>query len=323
MVDRLMYMLAQATTPPASPSPTGPSPAGAAPTPIVQEKLGEKVAAGFDKQVTLLETGAHGLMNWATSKGPAVLGALIIFLVAWILAKWVRRSVLAALLKAKVDTLLAKFFANIARWAVITFAVVSCLGTLGIETTSLAAVIGAMGLAIGLALQGNLGNLASGVLLLIFRPFKIGDAVVVAGQTGVIDGIDLFTTNLDTGDNRRIIIPNSAIFGGIIENQSHHPHRSLTLPVTVSGAIDLDRSHAVLQAMMDRLVKTAPGALPSPAPVVLLQDIAPNVVWHVTIWFETAKFAGARAAVLREIKHTVETEKLAPAPGVQLVRQVP
>lgn len=311
---RFMVMLAQEAAPTTAPGATGALPPG---------KVTEKLAAGIDRQVTLLETGAQGLMNWATSKGPAVLGALVIFLVAWVLSKWVRRTVLATLLSAKVDTLLAKFFANIARWAVITFAVVSCLGTLGIETTSLAAVIGAMGLAIGLALQGNLGNLASGVLLLIFRPFKIGDSVVVAGQTGVIDGIDLFTTNLDTGDNRRIIIPNSAIFGGIIENQSHHPHRSLTLPVTVSGAIDLDRSHAVLQAMMDRLAKSAPGALSSPAPVVLLQDIAPAVVWNVTIWFETSKFAGARAAVLREIKHTVEAEKLAPPPGVQLVRQVP
>lgn len=308
MLDRALFTLAQA---------------GAKAPPAPEEKLGEKMAAGLDRQMTLLETGAHSLMTWATTKGPAVLGALIIFLVAWILAKWVRRTVLAALLKAKIDTLLAKFFANIARWAVITFAVVSCLGTLGIETTSLAAVIGAMGLAIGLALQGNLGNLASGVLLLIFRPFKIGDSVVVAGQTGVIDGIDLFTTNLDTGDNRRIIIPNSAIFGGIIENQSHHPHRSLTLPVTTAGSLDLDRTKAVLEAMLERLLKSAPGAINAPAPSVVLQEIAPNVVWSVTIWFETSKFAGARAAVLREIKHTVETEKLAPAPGVQLVRQVP
>jgi small conductance mechanosensitive channel len=137
---------------------------------------------------------------------------------------------------------------------VLAFAIVTCLGTLGFETTSLAAVIGAMGLAIGLALQGNLGNLASGVLLLIFRPFQIGDSVIVAGQTGVIDGIDLFTTNLDTLDNRRIIIPNSAIFGGVIENQSHHPKRSVTVLVATSGMLDLDKSRAILTAMVNRFV---------------------------------------------------------------------
>jgi small conductance mechanosensitive channel len=295
--------------------PTTPAPA--------PEKTGEKAVMAIDKQLTLLESSAKTLVDWATTKGPSVLGALVIFMVAWVLSKRARRTLLAALLRANVDTLLAKFFANMARWAVLTFAVVSCLGTLGIETTSLAAVIGAMGLAIGLALQGNLGNLASGVLLLIFRPFKIGDAVIVAGQAGVIDGIDLFTTNLDTADHRRIIIPNSSIFGGIIENQSHHPQRSLTVPVTVASGIELDRGEAVLGAMAARIVASAPGALSTPAPSVTLVEIAPNTVWNVTVWFETARFGTARAAVLREVKRTVEAEKLAPAAGVQLVRHVP
>lgn len=291
-------------------------------TPSPASPLLDKSADAFAQPLTTLSTLSDELLAFARDKGPAIFGAMIIFFVAWFLSKWLRRAVYLALTRANVDELLAKFFGNMARWAVLAFAVVTCLGTLGFETTSLAAVIGATGLAIGLALQGNLGNLASGVLLLIFRPFKIGDSVVVAGQAGVIDGIDLFTTNLDTADNRRIIVPNGSIFGGTIENQSHHPRRNISVNVVTSAALDLDHTRAILTALINRVAKDTPGALKDPAPTVALAEIIPHVVWTVTLAAETPKAGPVRAALLEHLKRTIDAETLAPAPPVQLVKQV-
>lgn len=292
------------------------------PAPPASRPSPESLAEALDQQVSLMQKLADQAVGYAASRGPGVLATLVLFVVAWFISKWVRKLVISALTRAKVDLLLAKFFGNIARWIIVVFAFVTCLGTLGIETTSLAAIIGAAGLAVGLALQGNLGNLASGILLLIFRPFKIGDIVVVAGQAGVIDGIDLFTTNLDTADNRRIIIPNGQIFGGVIENQSHHPRRSLTINVPVSAAADLDEATRVLLDAAMRMIKQTPGALADPASTVTLAELAPTTIFSVTIWGETARFAGLRPALLREIKLAIDAAGLAPLPPMQVVKQV-
>jgi small conductance mechanosensitive channel len=321
----MLFLLALAAPPTTTPGTSAsPTPAVAAPAGIpggAAEKA-TGVEAAVTAPLTTLSALGDEIVRFARDKGPAVVGAMVIFVLAWMLSKWARRVVFMAFTQAKVDPLLAKFFGNMARWAVLAFAIVTCLGTLGFETTSLAAVIGAMGLAIGLALQGNLGNLASGVLLLIFRPFKIGDSVIVAGQAGIIDGIDLFTTNLDTADNRRIIVPNGAIFGGTIENQSHHPRRNITVPVATAGSLDLDRSRGILLDVAKRCVAETPGALAEPAPAVALAEITPNVVWNVTIAAETVRHGPVRAALLELIKRTVDAEGLAPPPPVQLVRQV-
>lgn len=323
-----LLLLALAGVPVAPGSAAAPSPAqipvpaagvpAAAPAPSAMGGVESAVRA----PLTTLSTLGEEMLRFARDKGPAVVGAMVIFILAWMLSKWARRVVFMAFMRAKIDPLLAKFFGNMARWAVLAFAIVTCLGTLGFETTSLAAVIGAMGLAIGLALQGNLGNLASGVLLLIFRPFQIGDSVIVAGQAGIIDGIDLFTTNLDTADNRRIIVPNGAIFGGTIENQSHHPRRNVTVPVATAGSLDLDKSREILLEVARRCVAETPGALNDPPPGVGLAEITPHVVWNVTVAAQTPKHGAVRATLLEMIKRTVDAEGLAPPPPVQLVRQV-
>lgn len=253
-------------------------------------------------------------IDFAILYGPGILGALLIFIIGWILSGWARRIVINAMTKAHIEITLAKFFGNLAKWTILFFVVITSLGTLGVSTTGFAAVIAASGLAIGLALQGNLGNLASGVLLLIFRPFKVGDAVIVAGQAGVVDGIDLFTTNLDTGDNRRIIVPNGAIFGGVIENQTRHPRRLVTFAVPVSGAANLDETKKLLEGVTQRVLEQVPGTLRDPAPAVTLSDLAPTVTWTIAIWAETPKFVQVRPVLLREVKLAIDGAKIAP-PG--------
>jgi small conductance mechanosensitive channel len=258
-------------------------------------------------------------VDWVVTRGPSVLVALILLVVAWIVANIVRRVVIKATTRAKIDITLAKFFGNLAKWGIIVFAVVTCMGTLGINTTSLAAVVGAAGLAIGLALQGNLGNLAAGVLLLVFRPFKIGDSVVVAGQAGVVDGIDLFTTNLDTPDNRRIIVPNNAIFSGVIENQSRHPQRRVDLNVPVSGGVKVEEVQRVLGEAVERVLGASVGALRTPAPAIVMSELAPPT-WTLSVWAETTKAAPVRLALVREVKLAVDSARIGPTPPVTEVR---
>lgn len=257
------------------------------------------------------------------SYGPRVLGAIVLLIAAFMVAGWAKRVVLGVMDRAKIDLTLAKFLSNVIRWTIVIFALITSAGTLGADTTGFAAAIAAAGLAVGLALQGNLGNLASGVLIMIFRPFKIGDAVIVAGQTGIVDGIDLFTTNLDTTDNRRIIVPNGQIFGGVIENQTRHPERQILIAVPTSPAIELERSRGVLLAAIDRAAAGTPGALRNPAPAVSLSEIHPLVVWSVTLWARTGSYGAVRQALLREIKLAVDQTGIGPAPALQLVRHVP
>lgn len=266
------------------------------------------------KPVETLSRWSEWGIQWAQEKGPSVLGALVFLTVAWILSSSIRSVVIRLLTKAHIDITLAKFFGNLAKWAMLAVAVIACLETVGIKSTSFAAVIGAAGLAIGLALQGNLGNLASGVLLLIFRPFKIGDSVIIAGKAGTIDGIDLFTTNLDTDDNRRIIVPNSAVVGGVIENQTRHERRCVTLTLPVAGGADIGKTEATLRAAVNRIATSTDGALNDPPPTVALSDITPAVTWSVGVWTRTAQFASVRQALLREVKRAVDEAGLQAAP---------
>jgi len=263
-------------------------------------------------------------VTWELAKtyGPSIVGAIVLLFVAYLVANWARRLVIRATLAAKVDITLGKFFGNMAKWGIIIFALVTAAGTVGVSTTGFAAAIAAASLAIGLALQGNLGNLAAGVLLLIFRPFKIGDSVIVAGHSGVVDGIDLFTTNLDTGDNRRLIVPNGAIFGGSIENQSHHPRRRIDYNVPVNPGIDIEQSRKVLNGVLQSIVGQNIGALQDPANGVTLFDIAPVQVWTLHLWVSTPKMGTVRERLLIELKQTIEKYQLAPAAPVQLVRQI-
>jgi small conductance mechanosensitive channel len=139
------------------------------------------------------------------------LSALVIIFIAFMVAAWLSMAIKRIGGKSKVDETLIKFFAKMSKWAVLLIAALFILGKFGIETASFSVILGAMGLAIGLAFQGSLSNIASGTMLMIFRPFKVGDVIKVSGVIGKVDEIEMFVTTLDTPDNRRIIVPNSTI----------------------------------------------------------------------------------------------------------------
>jgi len=226
-------------------------------------------------------------------------GAIIFLFIAFIVAGWVRRATTGTMRKAKVDETLARFIGTIARWGIVILALVAALGMFGIKTTSFVAIIGAAGLAIALSFQGTLGSLAAGVMLLLFRPFKVGDVISTAGHTGKVDEIGLVATTLDTPDNRRIIIPNGAIFGSTIENISHHEERRVDVAVGCDYSADIDATRAALE----RAANSVEGRLADRDPQIVLGDLGDSSVnWTVRIWTTGAEFWGLKERATRAVK---------------------
>ena len=172
--------------------------------------------------------------------------ALVIFIIGWIAAKWIYMICLRMARRSQVDEALARFLSSLAQYAVLAFAVIAALSKVGVQTTSLIALLGAAGLAIGLALQGSLQNFASGVMLIVFRPFKNGDFVEAAGTSGVVEKISIFTTVMRTPDNREIIIPNGAITSEAITNYTVEGTLRGSIGVGVAYGTDLDQAMAVM-----------------------------------------------------------------------------
>ncbi len=250
------------------------------------------------KPGTSLEKSVAAAKDIAAKYVPPSISVIIILIVAWFVSNWARRTLRAGLDKAKFDTTLSKFFANAVRWIILTVGVLFCFNVFDINTTTFAAVLGAAGLAIGLALQGSLGNMAAGVMLLVFRPFKVGDSITVVGQTGVINEIDLFTTTMDTADGRRIIIPNGQIFGNTIDNATYHPKRRADIRVSVGASSDLDHARAILEMA----AIGTPGRLDEPPPSVTLANIGPTLDWDISVWAKTAEVGAVRQALIKAVR---------------------
>jgi small conductance mechanosensitive channel len=246
---------------------------------------------------------AHVSRQVALDWGLKVIGALLVLLITWIFAAWARRIVYRAINRPRFDQTFVRFLSNLARWVVLVMGLVACLGVFGINTTSLAAMVGAAGLAIGLAVQGSLSNLAAGIMLLVLRPFKVGDVIQVGGHLGTVDEIELFNVKIDTPDNRRIIYPNSQVFGAIIENITHNPRRRADVMVGVEYAADTARTRQVLE----RAVASTPGVLTDPAPAVVLMELGNSSVnWRVSGWCNTADFWPVRQAITESVKKHLE-----------------
>jgi len=239
--------------------------------------------------------------------GGQLLGVILLMFAGWIVAGFVRRTVGASLRKAGIDETLSRFTSKIARWLVLILIGLACLSMFGVETTSFAAVIGAAGLAIGLAFQGTLGNFAAGAMLLVFRPFKVGDVVNVAGQTGKVFELELFTTTLDTFDNRRIIVPNGTVFGSVIENISHHPTRRADVAVGTDYAADLDHTREILMAA----AFSVEGRIDDPEPAVVLLELgASSIDWSVRVWAASADFGAVKQALTRSVKNALDEAQI-------------
>jgi small conductance mechanosensitive channel len=243
------------------------------------------------------------LRQLALDWGLKILGAIVVLIITWIIASWLRIAVHRALNRPRIDQTFARFLGNLVRWIALIMGLVICLGVFGVNTTSLAALVGAAGLAIGLALQGSLSNLAAGVMLLLLRPFKVGDFIQIGSVSGTVYEIELFNLKLNGPDFRRIIMPNSQVFGATIENFTHNPRRRVDVLVGVEYAADTVKTRQVLLAA----VRSVDGLLQDPAPDVVLNELgASSVNWRVSAWCPPTEWINRRQAVTEAVKKHLE-----------------
>jgi len=241
-----------------------------------------------------------------TSYGLSVIGAVVILIVGFVIAGWVRRSVEKGLSKfRKVDETLRSFFSSLAYYAVIVFTIIAVLSQFGVETTSFIAVLGAAGLAIGLALQGTLSNVAAGVMLLLFRPFKVGDYVEGGGLAGTVKDISLFVTELATPDNVQIIAPNAQLWGSAIKNYSFHPTRRVDIVIGIAYEDDVEKA---LGAIVEESKKDS-RVLADPAPMAAVTDLGDSSVnFTVRVWCNAADYWDLKFDLTKNLKNRMDAE---------------
>ena len=207
--------------------------------------------------------------------GLNIVKALVVLIVGLWIAKKVKQLIIKMGQKSpQLDDTLFKFFGSIARYIIMAFVFIAVLGFFGVETTSIVAMLGAASLAVGLALQGAMSNMAAGVMLMIFRPYKTGDFVEVAGKFGNVEEIELFTTILQTFDNQQIIIPNGKIWGEQIINHSHHPVRGVDMRFNIAYEDDIDTARSVIQ----KVLADHPHVLADPAPFIEVESLSERSV---------------------------------------------
>ena len=251
----------------------------------------------------LLNQGQDILVTY----GPKVLAALVIFIVGRWLARMLARLSERAMRRASVDSMLVGFGGNLIYIALFAFVVLAALNQLGVQTTSFIAVVGAAGLAIGLALQGSLSNFAAGVMLVFFRPFKVGDYVEAGGTAGTVEQIMLFTTRMKTPDNKQVFVPNGQIFEGVIVNYSGNDTRRVDMVFGCGYGDDLRK----VKALLEEILAADERILKDPAPVVALNELADSSVnFVVRPWVNSADYWGVYWDLHEQVKLRFDAEGL-------------
>ncbi len=257
----------------------------------------ETTGTGFD----LVQT----LIDFATGYGIKVVGAIVVLIVGRIVAGWARGLMRKMLGKRDTDPSIITFVASLAYWLILIFAIMSALGNFGVETASLVAVLGAAGFAVGFALQGSLANFAAGVMLLLFRPFRVGDYVEAGGAAGTVRELNLFTTVLMTPDNIRIMVPNGKIFGDTIKNITAEDTRRVDMVMGIGYGSDIGRAVQVMQGLLEADARV----LKDPAPQIAVAELADSSVnLVVRPWVNKADYWGLKFDFMRAAKEAFDRE---------------
>jgi len=227
------------------------------------------------------------LIEWGATFGIKIIAAVAILIIGRIVAKIIRKLIVKVMDKKEVDKTISSFTSSLTYSALLIFVILAALSQVGIQTTSFMAIIGAAGLAIGLALQGSLSNFASGFLIILFRPFKMGDYVEAGGVSGSISKISVFTTDINTVDNKKIIVPNSQIMNGTITNYTAEKTRRVDLVFGVGYETDIKKVKDILNGIISKhdLV------LKDPEPFVRLANLGDSSIdFKVRAWTKTADY---------------------------------
>jgi small conductance mechanosensitive channel len=256
-------------------------------------------------QVENLDAGAlmGTLTELATQWGLQIIGAIIVLFVGRIVAGWARRLTRKALERAEVDPTLVPFIAKLVYYLLLAFVVIAVLGVFGVQTASLVAVLGAAGLAVGLALQGTLSNFAAGVMLLFFRPFKVGDFIDAGGTTGTVEEIGVFATTMKSPDNIKIVVPNSQVYGQTIKNFNGFDTRRIDLVIGISYDDDISKAIDTIRSVVsaDQRVMAEPETMIA---VSNLGDSSVDLV--VRPWCAGSDYWPLRFDLTRKIKEDLE-----------------
>ena len=278
----------------------------AAEEPTAEDKIAQATEQAKQTASDALSGDTDAMWQLFQDYGMPLIWALVIIVASFIVGKMIAGMVQRAAGKAKIDLTLSRFFGKLVYYAVLILGVTFALSKFGIEMTSFAAILAAMGFAVGMAMSGTLGNFANGVMLLIFRPFDVGDVISAAGVTAKVNAIELFTTTLDTPDNRRIIVPNSAIYGGTIENITHHSERRCDVNVGCDYSADLDKTREILEKAaesLDELMVKGEGR----GYQVFLIDLGDSSVnWVVRFWTTGDDFWAAKEKLTRAVKQHLD-----------------
>jgi small conductance mechanosensitive channel len=241
------------------------------------------------------------ILPWGTK----IVMAVLVFIIGRWIAKLLTKALQSVMTKGKVDQMLVNFLGNITYSALLAVVVLAALEKLGVNTTSALAILGAAGLAVGLALKDSLTSFAAGVMLIIFRPFKLGDFVEAGGIAGVVEEIRIFHTVLKTGDNREVTMPNAQIYSGTIVNYSARETRRIDLVIGIGYDDDIKKA----RDLINRVLEADATVLKDPAPTVMLLELgASSVDFAVRPWVKSGDYWTTRAAILEAIKTTFDKE---------------
>jgi len=239
-----------------------------------------------------------------TTYGLSVVGGIAILIVGWIVAGMVNRTIRRVMGKReKVDPLLVGFVASLAKYLILAFTVVAVLSQFGVQTASMIAVLGAAGLAIGLALQGTLSHLAAGVMIMIFRPFRQGHYIEVAGTGGTVKDVTLFTTELATPDNVQIIVPNGKVWGDVVKNFSFHATRRVDFSLGIGYGDDIDKAVKTVQGVIAKEKR----AHKEPEPLIVVGALADSSVnLTIRVWCDSGDYWGVKFDLTKAFKEALD-----------------
>ncbi len=267
----------------------------------------ETIVSGVDNQ---LVDSISQVNSWLSNNsdiliqyGVNIVSAILILFIGNIIVKGIANSVSKVLSKKEMDPAVVEFINGLIRYLLFVIVLIAALGRVGVQTASVVAVIGAAGLAVGLALQGSLSNFAAGILIVAFRPFKSGDFVEIAGVAGIVEAIQIFQTVLKTGDNKMVVVPNSSVIGGAITNYSRHPMRRIDLTIGVSYKANLKQTKQVLKNVVEadaRVLKEKDVTVG----VVALADSSVNFV--VRPWVKTEDYWAVYFDLMQAIKEALD-----------------
>jgi len=250
-----------------------------------------------------LEQTLTALVNLTTAWGLKLVGAIAVLVIGRWIAQWTRRLVRRVMTRGDVDATLVPFVAGMVYYLILAFVAVAALGMVGVQTASMVAVLGAAGLAVGLALQGTLSSFAAGVMLLIFRPFRVGDYIEAGGTAGTVSSVGLFATTLNTPDNVRIVVPNGTVYGNTIKNYAANETRRNDMVVGISYDDDIGQAiDAVRKVLHDD-----PRVLTDPAPVVAVSGLGDSSVDIVVRpWCKKEDYWDLRFHLMQALKEQLE-----------------